>query len=68
MVSMSWEMPSSAKNSHWMGMRTESAASSALSVRRSRAGGQSMRIGGKCAHFGQPIAQAVFALGDVYEL
>src|ERR1019366_7215409 len=42
MVSMSSETPSRAKNSHWMGTSTESAAMRALSVRRSRAGGQSM--------------------------
>src|ERR1019366_7256637 len=44
MVSMSSDTPSRAKNSHWMGTRTESAAMSALRVSRSRAGGQSIRM------------------------
>ena len=36
-------MPSRAKNSHWMGTRTESEATRAFSVSRSSAGGQSIR-------------------------
>jgi len=43
-VSRSSETPSSAKYSHWIGMRTESAAAKALSVSKSSAGGQSIRI------------------------
>ena len=43
-VSMSCEIPSSAKNSHWMGMRTESEATKAFSVSRSSAGGQSIMM------------------------
>ena len=44
MVSMSCEMPSRAKNSHWIGISTESAATKAFRVSRSRAGGQSIRM------------------------
>ena len=43
-VTKSSEMPSKAKNSHWMGISTESAASRSFSVRRSSAGGQSIRM------------------------
>jgi hypothetical protein len=43
-VSKSSDTPSSARYSHWIGIRTESAAARALRVRRSSAGGQSIRI------------------------
>ena len=44
MVSISSEMPSRAKNSHWIGTSTESAAIRAFRVNRSSAGGQSIRM------------------------
>jgi hypothetical protein len=43
-VSRSSDTPSIARNSHWMGTKTESLAASALSVRRSSVGGQSIRM------------------------
>jgi hypothetical protein len=42
-VSSSSDTPSSARYSHWIGIRTESLAASALMARRSSAGGQSIR-------------------------
>lgn len=44
MVSMSWVMPSRARNSHWTGTRTESAATRALIVSNPSEGGQSMMV------------------------